>query len=65
MRGELDSLGSPTKHFSLMLPAAFFTAPDFDKVKPHIDHAIDLLTVQPKADHDVVFPAHSIGTGRG
>jgi hypothetical protein len=66
MRGEVNSLGIPTKWRPSNAPGAFFSDSDWDYigVRISIKSAFDTARMYLTAGFNVVIPSDGIGTGR-
>lgn len=63
MRGEINSIGVPTKWSPYTGEAAYFTDADLPKVQKFIDFPFDVAIAWLKAGRSVCIPADGFGTG--
>lgn len=63
MRGEINTVGIPTKWKPSHAESSYLRDDDFERVRPEIDAAFVRLTLHLVIGGDIVWPTAGIGTG--
>ena len=63
MRGEINTIGIPTKKKPTMELDSFYSDEEFDVNKKKINFAISQMLNKVKEGYDIVIPSNGIGTG--